>query len=68
MADVSGFDAKDDIDFAMRLVREHGVATVPGSSFYHTHGLGKDFVRFTFSKKEETLRDAGERLLGMVAG
>ncbi len=68
MADVSGFDAKDDVDFAMRLVREHGVATVPGSSFYHTHGLGKDFVRFTFSKKEETLRDAGERLLGMVTG
>ncbi len=72
MADVSGFGASDDVDFAMCLVREHGVATVPGSSFYHSPGMGgkgkggKDFIRFTFSKKDETLHDAGERLLGMV--
>lgn len=72
MADVSGFGASNDVDFAMRLVREHGVATVPGSSFYHSPGMGgrgrggKDFIRFTFSKKDETLHDAGGRLLGMV--
>ena len=68
MADVSGFGALDDVDFAMRLVREHGVTTVPGSSFYHSPGMGggKDFIRFTFSKKDETLHDAGGRLLGMV--
>ncbi|MDP6619380.1 MAG: aminotransferase class I/II-fold pyridoxal phosphate-dependent enzyme, partial [Nitrospinota bacterium] len=68
MADVSGFGALDDVDFAMRLVWEHGVATVPGSSFYHSPGMGggKDFIRFTFSKKDETLHDAGGRLLGMV--
>lgn len=68
MVDVSRFGAKDDVDFAMRLVREHGVATVPGSSFYSTEGLGKDYARFTFSKRNETLRNAGERLLGTTAG
>lgn len=68
MVDVSRFGAEDDVEFAMRLVREHGVATVPGSSFYNTEGLGKDYVRFTFSKREETLRDAGERLLNAIAG
>ena len=49
------------VNFAMRLVREFGVATVPGSSFYHSPGMGKDFIRFTFSKKDETLHDAGRR-------
>ncbi|MBI2879958.1 MAG: aminotransferase class I/II-fold pyridoxal phosphate-dependent enzyme [Candidatus Tectomicrobia bacterium] len=68
MADISGFGCPDDAVFAMRLIREHGVAAVPGSSFYHTPGMGRDFVRFTFSKKEETLHKAGERLLAMARG
>jgi aminotransferase len=68
MTDISGFGFSDDVDFAMNLVREHGVATVPGSSFYQTEGLGRDFVRFTFSKKDETLHNAGERLLAMTRG
>ncbi|MFQ5912446.1 MAG: pyridoxal phosphate-dependent aminotransferase [Nitrospinota bacterium] len=68
MADVSAFGFPDDVSFAMHLVREHGVATVPGSSFYQTLGMGRDFVRFTFSKKEETLHSAGERLLAMTRG
>lgn len=50
-----------DFNFATRITREHGVATIPVSSFYQS---GKDdkVVRFCFSKKEETLREAVSRL------
>ena len=44
------------------LVKEIGVACVPGSSFYATPGLGKRFVRFAFAKKTQTLDAVGERL------
>jgi aminotransferase len=37
-----------------------GVAAVPGSSFYHKGGETK--LRFTFSKKDETLHEACRRL------
>jgi aspartate/methionine/tyrosine aminotransferase len=39
-----------------------GVATVPGSSFFHESNLGRRLVRFAFCKRVETLRVAGERL------
>ncbi|MBX3395514.1 MAG: aminotransferase class I/II-fold pyridoxal phosphate-dependent enzyme [Phycisphaerae bacterium] len=53
---------EDDTDFALRLVKEAGVATVPGSSFYNPPSLGHHLIRFCFCKKDETLRDAGHRL------
>ena len=49
-----------DTEFARFLVEKNGVAAVPGSSFYHTGGQTK--LRFTFSKKDETLREACRRL------
>ncbi|RPE12163.1 aminotransferase class I/II-fold pyridoxal phosphate-dependent enzyme [Chitinophaga lutea] len=51
-----------DADFAVRLTKEFGVATVPVSAFYQS---GKDnrVVRFCFAKKEATLETAVERLL-----
>jgi aminotransferase len=49
-----------DTEFARFLVEKCGVAAVPGSSFYHAGGETK--LRFTFSKKDETLLDACERL------
>jgi aminotransferase len=49
-----------DTDFARHLVETAGVAAVPGSSFYHTGGETK--LRFTFSKKDETLQEACRRL------
>lgn len=58
-SDIENF-GMDDITFARYLVEEIGVAVVPGSSFFKTGGEGK--VRFTFSKKEETLQEASERL------
>jgi methionine transaminase len=51
-----------DRDFAIRLTREFGVATIPVSAFYQD---GKDdkVLRFCFSKKTETLERAVERLV-----
>ena len=49
-----------DIAFARNLVETAGVAAVPGSSFYHEGGETK--LRFTFSKKDETLHEACRRL------
>ena len=50
----------DDITFARHLVEKTGVAVVPGSSFFRNGGIDK--IRFTFSKKEQTLQEASERL------
>lgn len=63
MTDVTPFGANDDTDFVRWMIREVGVAAVPGSSFYQPRELGRTQVRFMFAKKEETLREAGERLL-----
>ena len=50
-----------DKDFAIRLTKEFGVATIPVSAFYQS---GKDdkVLRFCFSKKKETLDAAVEKL------
>jgi aminotransferase len=53
---------EDDTAFAMWLVRELGVATVPGSSFYAHPELGRTKIRFCFPKTEDVLSEAGERL------
>ncbi|MCA9831972.1 MAG: aminotransferase class I/II-fold pyridoxal phosphate-dependent enzyme [Dehalococcoidia bacterium] len=67
MADFSdlGFTG-DDTAFAHWLTEKIGVAPVPGSSFYQPgSAAGKTIVRFTFSKSEETLLEAGRRLAAM---
>ena len=65
MTDVAGFGFADDLEFARYLVADVGVAVVPGSSFYHDPALGRTQVRFTFCKRDETLRAAGRRLAAM---
>jgi aminotransferase len=45
------------------MIRDIGVSAVPGSSFYSPRERGKTQVRFMFAKKEETLHQAGERLV-----
>jgi aminotransferase len=64
MTDISAFGFKDDVEFTRHLIREVGVACVPGSSFYSSaaSGLGSQQVRFCFCKKDETLLLAAERL------
>lgn len=62
MADFSAFGATDDVAFCRHLVRDLGVATVPGSSFFHDKALGRQFIRFCFCKKDATLDAAIERL------
>mgnify|MGYP003731230771 CR=1 FL=1 len=47
--------------FARRLTREHGVAAIPPSVFYHDR-TDRRLLRFCFAKKEETLRAAAARL------
>ncbi len=62
MCDIGHWGYPDDVEFARFLVKDIGVATVPGSSFFRDPAAGKDIIRFTFCKREETLRAAGERL------
>ncbi len=62
-ADISHFGYKNDVEFTEYLIKEIGVAVVPGSSFFAQSEKGKKFIRFCFSKKPETLAKAGERLL-----
>ena len=52
----------DDTAFAMYLVKEIGVTTVPGSSFYAHPDLGKTKIRFCFPKTDDMLHEAGRRL------
>jgi aminotransferase len=66
LTDVGHFMARhgigDDTAFAMFMVKEVGVATVPGSSFYAHPELGRTKIRFCFPKTHDLLREAGERL------
>jgi aminotransferase len=49
---------EDDVAFALRLVKDGGVASVPGSSFFHDPADGREIVRFCFAKRIETLEHA----------
>ena len=62
MTDISAFGFPDDVAFAQYLVKEIGVAAVPGSSFYRDPADGRTHLRFTFCKKGSTFRAATERL------
>src|SRR2546430_587509 len=61
MTGISRF-AEDDVSLAHRMVREIGLATVPGSSFYLEPERGRGQIRFSFPKKMESLRRAADRL------
>jgi aminotransferase len=67
MTDIGAFGYSDDVEFAKFLVKDVGVAVVPGSSFYHEPELGRSQVRFTFCKRDETLSAAEERLQKLKA-
>jgi len=50
-----------DFDFAVRMTKEFGVASIPVSAFYH-NGNDYKMLRFCFAKEKETLEKAAERL------
>lgn len=62
MAEVADMGFANDVAAADFLLDTGGIAAVPGSSFFSRPELGRHLLRFTFSKSEETLRRAAERL------
>ena len=66
MTDISSFGFNNDVEFTKYLVKEIGVAAVPGSSFYNDPRDGAKQVRFAFCKRAETLDEAGRRLKKLV--
>ena len=65
MTDIDGFGFDDDVSFSRHLVRDLGVAVVPGSSFYSDPADGSRQVRFAFCKRDATLDEAATRLRGL---
>jgi aspartate/methionine/tyrosine aminotransferase len=63
MTNISSFGFADDLAFTKYLVKEAGIAAVPGSSFYSQPAQGAQQVRFAFCKKDTTLEEAARRLL-----
>jgi len=62
MAGFSGLSELSDLEFAHWLVREKGVASVPGSSFLPPGAPEPGMVRFCFCKTAATLEAAAEKL------
>lgn len=60
MVDISPLGFEDDLEFCRWMVREIGVAAVPGSSFFHLPMNG--LIRLSFARRKETLVEVGERL------
>jgi aspartate/methionine/tyrosine aminotransferase len=66
MTDISVFGFSNDVEFARYLVKEVGVAAVPGSSFYKDPAKGRTKLRFCYCKRDETLTEADRRLEKLV--
>src|SRR5215467_6969638 len=66
MTDIITFVFKDDVEFVRYLIKDVGVAGVPGSSFYKDPSKGRTQLRFCFCKKDSTLTAADERLAKLV--
>lgn len=56
-----GISNETEKEFATRLIKEYGVATIPVSAFYQSKQENK-VLRFCFAKKEDTLAEAAKRL------
>ena len=61
LLDYSAISNEKEMDFAFRITREFGVASVPVSPFYHEKEENH-VLRFCFAKTEETLIKAAEIL------
>jgi aspartate/methionine/tyrosine aminotransferase len=67
MTDIEHFGFDSDIEFATYLVKDVGVAVVPGSSFFNDRKAGRNKVRFVYSKRDATLLEADKRLAKLAA-
>jgi len=64
LMDYSAITDEEDADFAIRMTKEYGVASIPTSPFLSV-SKAPNVVRFCFAKKDETLERAAERLRRM---
>jgi methionine aminotransferase len=61
LLDYSGITDAKDTDYAVELLKTHGVASIPVSVFYHKP-VYNNVLRFCFAKKDETLEAAAVKL------
>jgi methionine transaminase len=61
LLDYSKITKEKDTGYAVKLIKEAGVASVPMSAFYH-EPVDNKLLRFCFAKTEETLEKAAEKL------
>ena len=59
--DYSSITRRSDVNFADELIRNHGIATIPNSAFYHDKDDYKS-LRLCFAKDDQTLLKAAEML------
>ncbi len=64
LADVSSLPGETSMEKAMHILHKTGVATVPGSAFYHDRG-GENLVRICFAREDAILEEAVQRLGGL---
>ncbi|XP_051124631.1 uncharacterized protein LOC127246983 [Andrographis paniculata] len=62
VVDHTPFGLENDVAFCEYLIKDVGVAAIPATAFYLNPEHGKNLVRFTFCKDEDTLRNAVERM------
>jgi aspartate/methionine/tyrosine aminotransferase len=62
MTDIEGFGFESAVEFVSFLIKEVGIAAVPGYTFYADPTAGKTKVRFCFGKAAATLEAAAQRL------
>jgi methionine aminotransferase len=61
LLDYSAITDEDDMTFALRVTKEHKVASIPTSAFLYTQ-KAPPVLRFCFAKKDDTLERAADRL------
>ncbi len=64
LADYSAISELPETVFCQELTKQHHIATIPISAFYHK-GTDQQLVRICFAKRTETLEKAMERLIGV---
>lgn len=62
LLDYSAITQENDVDFAARMTKQFGVASIPVSVFYHQK-TNQQILRFCFAKNNETLEKAAEKLM-----